>query len=80
MIYKMYSISDELNGFTPPIPILKEELAKRYFKDQMLGNPTMTNSPEDFSIWEVGKFDTESGHYTDYDKLVLIERGKNYVI
>ena len=44
MKLEMYSIKDELNGYTVPIPILSEDLAKRYFKDQILGNPTMKNN------------------------------------
>ena len=52
MIMKMYAIKDELNGFTPPIPMMSEEIAKRYFKDQYEGNVTIKNSPKDFSIWE----------------------------
>lgn len=79
MILEMYAIKDELNGFTTPIPINTEEIAKRYFKDQMLGNPTMTNSKEDFSLWKMGTFDTESGTYIGLPNgNVLIERGKNY--
>lgn len=79
MILEMYAIKDELNGFTTPIPINTEEIAKRYFKDQMLGNPTMKNSKEDFSLWKMGTFDTESGTYIGLPNgNVLIERGKNY--
>ena len=77
MKIEMYSIKDELNGYTVPIPILSEDLAKRYFKDQILGNPTMKNSKEDFSIWHMGKFDQETGVYQS-ENPKLIERGKNY--
>lgn len=79
MIYKMYSIKDELNGFTPPIPIMTEDLAKRYFRDQYVGNVTIKNSPKDFSIWEMGTFDTESGTMmTLPDGNKLLERAENY--
>lgn len=77
MKLEMYSIKDELNGYTVPIPILSEDLAKRYFKDQILGNPTMKNSKEDFSIWHMGNFDQETGVYQS-ENPKLIERGKNY--
>lgn len=77
MKLEMYSIKDELNGYTVPIPILSEDLAKRYFKDQILGNPTMKNSKEDFSIWHMGIFDQETGVYQS-ENPKLIERGKNY--
>lgn len=80
MIYSMYSIKDELNGYTTPIPMLSDNIAKRYFKDQIMGNPTMGNTPEDFSIWKMGTFDTESGTYIQKaDDIKLLERGKAHV-
>lgn len=68
MIMSMYSIKDELNGFTTPIPMSSEEVAKRYFKDQIIGNPTLTNSKEDFSLYYMGGFDTEVGIFAQGDK------------
>lgn len=79
MILKMYAIKDELNGFTSPIPFMSEELVKRYMKDQYFGNPTIKNSPKDFSIWEVGTWDTESGTFVGVPNgNKLIERAENY--
>lgn len=81
MTMTMYSMKDELNGYTTPIPIMSEELARRYFKDQVLGNPTIKNSPKDFSIWETGTFETETGIYLNREGgAKLIERAENYVI
>lgn len=77
MIYSMYSIKDELNGFTPPIPMLSDALAKRYFKDQLIGNPTMKNTPGDFSLYDMGTFDTESGTYIQkMGDIKMIEKGE----
>lgn len=79
MIMEMYSIKDELNGYTPAIPIMSEDLAKRYFKDQYEGNVTIKNSPKDFSLWKMGTFDTESGTFIGLpDGNKLIERAENY--
>lgn len=78
MIYTMYSIKDRLNGYTIPIPMLSDDLAKRYFKDQILGNPTLKNSPEDFTIEKVGVFNTETGEFTQ-PKIEILERGAAYV-
>ena len=79
MIMEMYSIKDELNGYTTPIPMVNEKVAERYFKDQILGNPTMENSKEDFSIWKMGTFDSESGTFMMLPEGArLIQRGKNY--
>lgn len=77
MILKMYAIKDELNGFTCPIPFTDERLVKRYMKDQYMGNPTIKNSPKDFSIWKVGEFDTDTAAYTSITP-ELVERASNY--
>ena len=73
----MYAIKDELNGFTSPIPFMSEELAKRYMKDQYEGNPTIKNSPKDFSIWQIGFYDTETAKFDQIENK-LIERVENY--
>lgn len=78
MMLDMYALKDELNGFTSPIPFMNEELAKRYLKDQYLSNPTVKNTPEDFSLWYMGSFDTETGILTQGNGVKLIERAKNY--
>lgn len=77
MILEMYALKDELNGFTAPIPFMNEELAKRYLKDQYMSNPTVKNTPEDFSLWKLGDFDTELGRMIP-EEPKLIERSKNY--
>lgn len=77
MTLTMYALKDELNGFTTPIPFMNEELAKRYLKDQYMSNPTVKNTPEDFSLWKVGEFDSETGAYTQ-TRIDLVERAKNY--
>ena len=77
MILTMYAIKDELNGFTSPIPFMSEELARRYMKDQYEGNPTIKNSPKDFSIWQIGFYDTETADFKQIENK-LIERAENY--
>lgn len=80
MILEMYAMKDELNGFTTPIPFMSEEIAKRYLKDQVLGNPTVKNTAEDFSLWKIGTWDSESGTFImEPNGLHLVERAKNYV-
>lgn len=74
-VMKLYSIKDELVGFTPPIPLPSDTVAKRYFMDQLIGNPTMKNSPKDFSIWAMGTFETHSGRIKSKEP-ELLERGK----
>ena len=79
MTINLYAIKDELNGFTSPIPFMKEELVKRYLKDQYMSNPTISNSPKDFSIWLIGSYDTETGTLTSESTMPkLVERAENY--
>lgn len=75
MTLEMYAIKDELNGFAPPVPIANEETAKRYFREALNSNPTMKTQPNDFSIWYVGEFYTETGTLTQETQIKLIERG-----
>lgn len=79
MELELYMIKDEMNGYTTPIPFNNENIAKRYFKDQMLTNVTMINSPEDFSLWKAGTFNTEKGTIKQTNEdLKLLERGSTY--
>lgn len=73
MTLKLFCIKDELNGFAPPIPLQNQMVAKRYFREMLQENPTMKLEPKDFSIWEVGDFDTETGELNG--DITLIERG-----
>lgn len=77
MILKMYAIKDELNGFTTPIPFNNDDIAKRYLRDQYECNPTIKNSPKDFSIHYLGEFDTELGRMIPNDTK-LLERAESY--
>lgn len=75
----LYSMKDELNGFTCPIPLPNDEIATRYLKDQTNENPTIRNSPEHFSIWKVGEFDSETGKIQPLEMPQLKGDAKNYV-
>lgn len=63
MIFKMYSVRDELRGYHAPIPFENEELAKRWFDDRMNQDNIMHDHPEDFNLYYMGTFDNESGTY-----------------
>ena len=78
MILKMYALKDELNGFTPVIPFTSDELAKRYLKDQYESNPTVKNTPADFSIWYIASYDTDTGILSQSDQPTLVERASSY--
>lgn len=74
----LYSIRDRHVGFTPPIPMENREYAKRYFKTQVLENPTIKDTPEDFTLWEVGEFETATGELVPCN-IELIAKGEDYV-
>lgn len=78
MILRMYAMKDELNGFVPPIPFPNDDIAKRYLKDNLESNPTVKNTPEDFSMWYLGEYDTELGRMIP-NEIKMIERANNYV-
>lgn len=78
MILSMYAIKDELNGFTAMIPFPNDDMAKRYLRDQAIENPTIKNTPEDFSIWYMCSFDTVTGKISQAEQPKLIERASSY--
>ena len=76
MILECYSIKDELNGYTVPIPMVNDDVAKRYFHDQLKENVCMKNQPADFSLWYLGQFNTETGAIVSNEETKrLLERG-----
>lgn len=74
MILKTYAIKDEHNGYATPIPFPNDETAKRYFREMQQENITIRYTPEDFSIWRLGTFNTETGE--TQNNVTLLERGQ----
>lgn len=76
MIMEMYSIKDRLNGFIPPIPLANEEIAQRWFREMISENITMKLAPNDFGLWYLGKWDTETGIFeNDVREVVYVQNG-----
>ena len=75
MIFNLYAVKDELSEYASPVTIETEAQAKRYFRHIIETTKMMADNPEDFSIWEVGKFDTETGTIKSKQPK-LIERAK----
>lgn len=76
MILKLYSIKDELSEFASPVTIQDEANAKRFFRYQVENTKIMADNPEDFSIWEIGEFNSETGEMLCWTPK-LIERAKS---
>lgn len=57
MIISIYSINDALNGFNSPTLQNNDASAMRAFAEVFKD----VYSPADYSLWKIGKFDTETG-------------------
>lgn len=64
MIINIYSIKDNVAGFLQPTYSLYEPQALRDFSFALNQPGLMNFKPEDYSLWHVGKFDTETGEIT----------------
>lgn len=64
MIFNLYAIKDELSEFAAPICIEDDKQAIRFFKNKVFENNMMSSNPMDFSIWNIGKYETETGILT----------------
>lgn len=74
MIYPVFSIRDSvLDAFEPPFLALHDAAAKRTFRNLLddSGSPYCQNK-EDFSLWRVGSFDTDSGSINSIDHVRLM--------
>lgn len=75
MIDNLYAIKDELSGYGSPVPIPDEAQALRWWHNMLTDNRLMASSPKDFSLWQIGIWNTETGEIKPIEHK-LIERGK----
>lgn len=61
MMKKVYCIKDRLQGFLSPFTDTNDEVAMRNFDAGCKNNNIIYFNPEEFSLWRVGEFDTDSG-------------------
>lgn len=61
LIFNMYCIRDKKSDFAAPVPIMDNEQAKRWFDNQIKTNPFMAEYKNDFELYHVGQFCTETG-------------------
>lgn len=76
---KIYAIKDKLIGFTGPIAMKNENVAKRWFES--FCNTKKTNEhikTKDYELWEIGEYNDENGTITGYalSELKLIMEGE----
>lgn len=76
MIYKLYAIRDKKSEFAAPVPIRDHEGAIRFFDHEIKTKEFMGTYADDFEIYCVGTFDTETGHVTGLEMTELVITGE----
>ena len=66
MISRMYAIKDELSGFSYPIPLPSDRDAKAWFQEKMINTKVMLDNPNDFALYYIGTYDTESATFIQH--------------
>lgn len=61
MIYGIYTIKDELNGYRQIFIDANDETAERGFIQAVQNDQTYKQWKKDFSLWCLGQFDTDKG-------------------
>lgn len=67
MVMFLYSIRDVKSGFGFPFSMQNDEVALRAFEAALHdSNSEMSKYPQDFEIWLIGAFNTETGDIDSY--------------
>ena len=65
MKYPIYSIRDAKTGFMSPTVDMNDPAAVRNFEHALRNSASLMNShPNDYSLFRIGEFDTETGAVT----------------
>lgn len=65
MIFNIYAVRDELLGFGAPVIRDNDAVAVRAFdNDVNFDNSPYAKHPNDYSLFHIGEFDTDSGDIT----------------
>lgn len=68
MVYNVYSIRDSKTGFMSPLVDVNHEAATRNFHHSVLASDSVLRSfASDFSLYQIGTFDSDSGRITPLD-------------
>lgn len=76
MIFELYTIKDELSEYGFPMTFQNRGIAERYFQNLTETDTMIKNNPSDFSLWKIGKFDTENGKIETLETPKLVIRAK----
>lgn len=76
MKYPLYAIRDlKANGFTPPMLYVNEGVARRDFDYRLHNDQSMGFSPNDYDLYEIGEYDSETAQMIGKELPVLIVNG-----
>lgn len=76
MKFGLYTIKDELSEYGFPMAFQNRGIAERYFQNLTETDNMIRNNPSDFSLWKIGKFDTEKGEIEKEETPKLVIRAK----
>lgn len=61
MIYNVYCVHDAAVGFLRPAIDQNDAVTMRHFQAMVNESPEMMMKPEDFTLYRIGSFDTDTG-------------------
>lgn len=73
----LYAVKDDLSEFAAPIALMTrsdDEIAKRYFRKMCQTTEIMKGNEDQFSLYKIGEYDTDTGKITSFEP-IMIERG-----
>lgn len=77
---KIYVIKDQKAGFMNPFLQPNELVAIRNFSQTCKDESTnLAKYPEDYSLWEIGEFNHDTGEIVGYKKLQKLASAITYV-
>ena len=81
MIQFIYTIHDsKALAFLPPFYLHNKNMAQRSFGDAVNDIETQFNKhPEDYSLWEIGEFDDQTGEIIYYTPHHALGSGLDYI-
>lgn len=76
MIYGLYSIRDTKTGFMTPVMEVNDEAAVRNFFHAVQNSDGILYSfSQDFTLFKVGSFDSESGAVLPFTPIIHVAEG-----
>lgn len=79
MVIGIFSMKDQLNGFMNVFPETNTDMAKRGFLHGLASADATSlfySNPQDYSLYRIGDFDTESGMITVYPTPLFVVGGE----